>query len=214
MEIINVKVGPIQTNCYIVYDKGEALVIDPGDEAQKILAELARLEGAKVKHVVLTHGHWDHIGAVPAVLNATGADLLCHAEDVSMLFNEDIAAHLSADVQKAFAEGRDAHIAAQTIDDGDVLTVGDAVFTVIHTPGHTKGCICLHCPAEGVLFAGDTLFAGGRYGRTDFPGGDFDTMVHTLGTKFVDVDDNVIVFSGHEDSSTMLRERELNKYLR
>lgn len=214
MEITNVKVGPIQTNCYIVCDKGEAILIDPGAEPEKILAELGHLDGVKVKHIVLTHGHWDHICAAPALIEATGADLLCHSEDVPMLFDEKIAAQLPRDVQELFAAGRAAHIAPQLVDDGDMVTVGDTVFSVIHTPGHTRGCICLYCPAEGVLFAGDTLFAGGRYGRTDFPGGSREAMIKTLETKFVDVDDNSIVFSGHEGNSTMLRERELNEYLR
>lgn len=214
MDIVNVKVGPIQTNCYIVCDKGEALVIDPGAEPERILVELDKLDDIAVKHIVLTHGHWDHICAVPALIEATDADLLCHAEDIPMLFDEKIGSQLSHDVQESFAVGRAAHIEPATVDNGDLVTVGDTVFTVIHTPGHTKGCICLYCPAEGVLFAGDTLFAGGRYGRTDFPGGSREAMIKTLSTKFVDVDDNAIVFSGHEANSTMLRERELNEYLR
>lgn len=214
MDIINLKVGPIQTNCYIVVDDGEALVVDPGAQGSTIAACLAELDGVKLRSVVLTHGHWDHIGGIPGVLVGSDARLLCHRDDAYRLFDQRNLSKLARDVATRFADGKVAGVEVESLEDGDAVAVGSKVFCVIHTPGHTEGSICLHCPEEGVLFAGDTLFAGGRFGRVDFAGGSMDAMVKSLSTKFAAVDDDTVVFSGHEGNSTMLRERELNPYLR
>lgn len=214
MEIANIKVGPIQTNCYIVVDGGEAMVVDPGAQGDRIVAELNKMGAPKLRYVVLTHGHWDHIGGVPAIIEGTGARLLCHKDDLYRLSDARNLSKLEPQAAACFAGGKVSGVTPEPISQGDTVTVGSKAFKVICTPGHTAGSVCLYCAEEGVLFAGDTLFAGGRYGRTDFEGGSMDDMIDTLSSKFIYVDDDAVVFSGHDKSSTMRAERQLNPYLR
>ncbi len=198
-------VGPIQTNCYIVEDGGEVLVIDPGDNATRIIAELA---GRTVKEIILTHYHWDHVSALSELQQKTGAPAAMSALDATKL---DGATHVSGyDIDRGYGAP---HI-DRLLHDGDEVQVGPSVFKVIETPGHTPGSICLYCEEEGVLFAGDTLFSGGRFGRTDFVDGDKHAMVDTLKNKFTGVSGATLVYSGHESASTMKVERSLNPYLR
>lgn len=212
MNISVVKVGPIQTNCYIVASAGRCLVIDPGAQPQRILAEL---RGAKVEAIVLTHRHWDHTGAVPALVRATGAPVMAHRLDADGVFgledNGYVPRELVEDHARALEEGM---ACSRQLEAGELIELGELAFEVLHTPGHTPGSICLYCAQEKALFAGDTLFAGGRFGRTDFEGGSMDAMVRSLGSAFAGVPDEVRVYPGHEKSSSMAVERALNPYLR
>lgn len=212
MKIDIVKVGPIQTNCYIVRHEGQCLVVDPGAQPQRIITEL---RGSKVAAIVLTHRHWDHVGALPALVRHSGAPVLAHHLDAGRVFgledNGYVPRELIEDHARALEEGM---TCTRPLEDGDSVQLGSLGFSVIHSPGHTPGSLCLYCPQEKVLFAGDTLFAGGRFGRTDFEDGSMDAMVHTLQTAFTAVPDDVTVYSGHEGSSTMGVERQLNRYLR
>ncbi|MGN0037951.1 MAG: MBL fold metallo-hydrolase [Coriobacteriales bacterium] len=212
MNISVVKVGPIQTNCYIVSSGGQCLVIDPGAQPQRILTEL---RGAKPVAIVLTHNHWDHTGAVPALVRATGAPVMAHRLDAPGVFgledNGYVPRELVEDHRRALEEGM---TCSRLLETGDAVELGGLRFEVLHTPGHTPGSICLYCAQEKALFAGDTLFAGGRFGRTDFEGGSMEAMVSSLGSAFAAVPDDVAVYSGHEKSSTMAAERALNPYLR
>lgn len=220
MEIVNLKVGPYATNCYVVAEGASAMVIDPGAQPDDIIAAADRL-GARIERIVLTHAHWDHICAVPALVEALGVPYLCHADDIGKLFDRkteqtvyDFAPQAYDMVHAAFESGRALAQKPQALRGGEVIELGDAAFEVIHTPGHSAGCICLYCDAAGVLFAGDTLFADGCYGRTDVYDGSYKTMMNTLGTKFAAIGDDVVIYSGHDRSSTMGRERKLNKHLR
>lgn len=212
MHVKILPVGPYATNCYILSEGDELMIIDPGSEPERILAELG---GKTPKYLLITHGHWDHVGALPKLAKATGAPVLAHAEDAPVIYGLPIG--IAAAAPQDQADHRQAVEEGMTVDtplhDGDELTLGGKTLRVLHTPGHTPGCLCLYAPEDKLLFAGDTLFANGRYGRTDFPRGSMEAMVNTLKTKFVDIPDDVTVYSGHEGYSTMGRERQLNPYL-
>lgn len=213
MRIETVVVGPIETNCYLVTCGDEVLVVDPGDDPGRILAALG---DARVAGIVLTHRHWDHTGAVPALLDAYGVPLAAHRLDAPHVFTRTRQARWhDPQCRTGHASALERGLAPTRLLEGDdELTVGDCTFTVIHTPGHTTGSMCLYCAEEGVLLAGDTLFAGGRYGRTDFAEGSMESMLETLQTKFAALPGEVTVLSGHGPSSTLHAERNLNPYLR
>ena len=207
LEIRSLKVGPIQTNCYIVADGDECIVIDPGAEAERIIDEL---DGRIPKMVVLTHQHWDHIGALSELEQRLEVPTAAHELDADAIFEPPAEAAVAGGPKSA----RSFKPVDLLLVDGDEIRVGDCTFNIIHTPGHTPGGICLYCPSEKVLFSGDTIFAGGRHGRTDFFSGSQDEMEETLKTKFVDVDDDTVIYPGHEGFSVMKVERKSNPLLR
>ncbi len=198
-------VGPIEENCYVLRDDDtdEGIIIDPGDNGQEILAYV-RDNGIKVKLIVNTHGHWDHIGAVDFLRDELAVGLAIHADDASMLTatREEMAAY------SVFAGGK--RPAEILLKDGDTISFGNSSLKVIHTPGHTRGGICLY--GGGCLFSGDTLFAG-SVGRTDFPGGDYRAILHSVNIQLEQVDDETRVFPGHGPATRMGRERRCNPYL-
>lgn len=198
-------VGPIEENCYVLRDDetSEGLIIDPGDNGQEILAYV-RDNGIKVKLIVNTHGHWDHIGAVDFLRDELAVGLAIHADDADMLTatREEMAAY------SVFAGGK--RPAERLLQDGDTIQFGNSSLKVIHTPGHTRGGICLY--GGGCLFSGDTLFAG-SVGRTDFPGGDYRAILHSVNVQLEQVPDDTRVFPGHGPATRMGRERRCNPYL-
>jgi len=203
--IKDLTVGPIMANCFILGcdTTKEAVVIDPGDESNRILMALAGLK-LKVKYIINTHGHFDHVGANKKIKDATGADLLIHSLDVPML------AHLSASASAWGLQSDDSPPPDRTIKDGDEIKFGNIILKVIHTPGHTQGGISLY--SDGFVFVGDTLFAG-SIGRTDFPGGDFDTLISSIRKKLFVLGDDVRVFSGHGPETTIGDEKRHNPFV-
>lgn len=205
MKIMIIPVGMLQANCYLVYDEKskEALVIDPGAEGSKIHKEIVK-EGLKVKYLVNTHGHNDHIGANLFLQEATGAPLLIHEADGKMLQdpNFNLSVYMGNNITGPEAD--------RFLHDGDFLEVGHLSFEVVHTPGHTPGGICLY--GQGVCFSGDTLFAK-AIGRTDLPGGSLTEIITSIKTKLLGLDDAVIVYPGHGPSTTIGCERLANPYL-
>ena len=198
-------VGPIEENCYVLKDEetGEGIIIDAGDNGQEILAYV-RDNGIDIKLLVNTHGHWDHIGAVDVLRDALGVQLAIHREDAPMLTaSEEEMAVCSVFVGKK----KPAEI---LLEDGDVINFGKSSLKVIHTPGHTKGGICLY--GGGCLFSGDTLFAS-SVGRTDLPGGDYHEILHSVNVALAQVADETKVYPGHGPASRMGRERRCNPYL-
>lgn len=198
-------VGPIEENCYVLKDEetGEGIIIDAGDNGQEILAYV-RDNGIDIKLLVNTHGHWDHIGAVDVLRDALGVQLAIHREDAPMLIaSEEEMAVYSVFVGKK----KPAEI---LLEDGDVINFGKSSLKVIHTPGHTKGGICLY--GGGCLFSGDTLFAS-SVGRTDLPGGDYHEILHSVNVALAQVADETKVYPGHGPASRMGRERRCNPYL-
>jgi len=202
--IKNLSVGPIMANCFIVgcENTREAAVIDPGDESDKILLALAGLK-LKVKYIINTHGHFDHVGGNKRMKDATGADILIHSLDAPML------GYISQSASAWGMNAEDSPPPDLMLKDGDKVKFGDITLKVIHTPGHSPGGISLY--SDGFVFVGDTLFAG-SIGRTDFPGGDFDTLISSIRKKLFVLGDDVRVFTGHGPETTIGAEKKYNPF--
>jgi hydroxyacylglutathione hydrolase len=199
------ELGQIEVNCYLVSDSGQAILIDPGDEPEKIV-ELIQNRKVTITKIVITHGHNDHIGAVAKLKEFTHAPVLIHKNDAKML--TDAQANLSAYFGvPVVAEPADGYL-----NDGDIIEMGAFKFKVIHTPGHTPGGILLWEPNSKIVFTGDTLFAD-SIGRTDLPGSDHDAMMHSLRQKVMSLPDDTIVYPGHGPATTIGEERKSNPWL-
>jgi hydroxyacylglutathione hydrolase len=218
-------VGMLQCNCHIIGDPKtrEALIIDPGDDAERILDVIRRHE-LRVSAIVVTHTHIDHVGGLRRIREATGAPVRMHADDLEL--------YRMLDVQAAWIGCKP----PEKVEVGELLREGDSVrwgrfeAQVLHTPGHTQGSVCLYMPSDmpegraaavaaksterepGRLFAGDTLFAG-SIGRTDLWGGSFETIMRSLRGKVLELPDETIVFPGHGATTTIGQERESNPFL-
>jgi glyoxylase-like metal-dependent hydrolase (beta-lactamase superfamily II) len=201
-------VGALQCNCSIFGDETtrEAIVVDPGDQIEDVLAILAR-HSLKVKAILITHAHIDHIGGAAKLKAATGAPVYMNARDQELYDRLDIQA---AWLQMKTPEQTSIDSEAR---DGDSLALGAAVFHVLHTPGHTQGSISLWIPAENKLLAGDTLFRD-SIGRTDLPGGDGRQILRSIRDKLLTLPEDAVVVPGHGGSTTIGREKERNPFLR
>jgi len=206
MKIITLEVGSLGTNCYIIYDETSrrAAVIDPGGGEGGIIACLKN-EKLDVKYIINTHGHADHVLANLRLKEATGAPILIHAADADMLGSgqRNLSAFIGGSVSCGPAD--------TLLKEGDVIKVADGLeLTVIHTPGHTPGGICLK--TDGVLFSGDTLFAE-SIGRTDFPGGSYRQLIASIKDKLMLLDDSYKVLPGHGPETTIGWERKMNPFI-
>lgn len=199
-------VGPIMANCFILgcETTREAAVVDPGDETDRILSALAQ-QKLQVTHIINTHGHFDHVGGNRKLKDATGAQLLIHTLDAPMLN------HLSSNAAAFGLTAENSPAPDRMLEDGDTVTFGTVELQVLHTPGHTPGGISLL--ADGGVFVGDTLFAG-SIGRTDFPGGDFGTLVASIQTKLFGLEDATKVYCGHGPETTIGREKRSNPFVK
>jgi hydroxyacylglutathione hydrolase len=200
-------VGMLQCNCSIFGDEEshEAIVIDPGDNIDQILAILAK-HALKVKAIVITHAHIDHIGGAAKLKAATGAPVHMNASDQELYDHLDVQASW---LQMKTPEKTSIDTEAR---DGDTLALGDAVFHVLHTPGHTQGSISLWIPAENKVIAGDTLFRD-SIGRTDLPGGDGRQILRSIEGKLMTLPEDAVVVPGHGANTTIGREKERNPFL-
>ena len=198
MHIKTLTVGPIETNCYVVSDEEskECAVIDPGDEANYILDYLES-NGLKCRCLLLTHAHGDHVGAVPEMLEETGAALYMNAKDNGVAIGAGEQAWRAPEGAFFYKEG-------------DVVEVGALRFTVMETPGHTPGGVCLLC--GDAIFSGDTLFRD-SCGRTDFAASDTDAMMNSL-KRLAMLPGDYEVFPGHMSPTTLERERRYNYFMR
>jgi hydroxyacylglutathione hydrolase len=218
-------VGMLQCNCHIVGDPQtrEAIVVDPGDDAARILEVIER-HHLKVTAIVVTHTHIDHVIGLRRVQEATAAPVYMHADDLDL--------YRMLDVQASWLGWKtpDEVQIDQMVREGDVIRWGQYEAQILHTPGHTPGSICLYMPSDipaapadagvaksaisgtGQLFAGDTLFAG-SIGRTDLWGGSFAEIIHSLKGKLLDLPDATIVYPGHGEATTIGKERATNPFL-
>lgn len=193
--------GMMGINCYIIQDEEtkETMVIDPGGSFQKISEMLDVLE-AKVKYILLTHCHGDHIGAVAELKEKYGGTIVIHRFDEEGLKDPKInmSSHIGIGDISLQEDAR--------LNDGDILHIGDLEFEVIHTPGHTIGSICVYCEEEKLLFSGDTLFRG-SWGRTDLPTSCFEDIIDSITNKLMILPEDTIVYPGH-GKSTIIKEEE------
>ena len=201
-------VGMLQCNCSIFGDaeSGEAIVVDPGDNIESIEAVLERRQ-LRVKAIVITHAHIDHIGGAHKLKQRTGAPVYMNANDQELYDHLDAQA---AWLGVATPEQTGIDVTAR---DGDTLALGAAQFHVLHTPGHTQGSLCLWIPSEQKLVAGDTLFRE-SIGRTDLPGGDGRQILRSIADKLLVLPEETTVFPGHGSETTIAHEKQFNPFLR
>ncbi len=189
------------TNCYIVQDEEtkETMVIDPGGDVDKIVEMLNTIH-AKVKYILLTHCHGDHIAGVNELKQRVGGKILIHRLDEEGLRDPNV------NLAEYVGLGRVVVQADARLDDGDLIHVGNLEFKILHTPGHTKGGISIYSEEEKLLFSGDTLFRG-SWGRTDLPTSSFEDIIKSISEKLMVLPEDTIVYPGH-GKSTMIKEEE------
>ncbi len=199
MQVHSFTVGPIDTNSYLIVLDGHALAIDPGQDAAPVLTAAAADLDATIDTVLNTHGHWDHVADNAALVQHTGAPLLIHAADAPMI-------ETSEPQTFGFDLPWEPSHPTALLEEGSEVTLGDLTFTVLHTPGHTPGGICLLSDEHQVLISGDTLFAG-TYGRVDLPGAEPDLMVESL-NRLAGLPPTLTVHPGHGPPTTIAAERD------
>jgi hydroxyacylglutathione hydrolase len=202
-----IPVGPLQCNCSIIGDETtqEAMVIDPGDDIDDVLA-IVRKHNLQVKQIVVTHAHIDHVGGAMKLRTATAAPILLNQNDYALLKMLDMQAAWIGVAPPGKVE------IDRSVTTGESVSVGSHTANVLHTPGHTEGSICLYFPAEQKLIAGDTLFAG-SIGRTDLPGGSMQKIMRSLHETVLALPDQTVVIPGHGPLTTIGEERETNPFL-
>ena len=208
-------VGPLQCNCSILGDEvsREAIVVDPGDDIPRILALLNK-HNLTVKQILVTHAHIDHIAGAHRLKQLTGAPILYNQNDLSQVKMMDVQATWLG-IPTPTVQNPD-----DTLDDGKLITIGadpaqsrsGITGSILHTPGHTEGSVCLYLPGQTLLLAGDTLFAG-SIGRTDLPGGDTRKLLTSIHDRLLPLPDETIVIPGHGPGTTIGSERFENPFL-
>lgn len=207
IEVDTLILGSVRTNCYIVTDEAsmDTVIIDPADEEEKILLAVSQ-KGCKVKGVLLTHGHFDHIYGVSQVIAALRVPLYAGEAEEELLENPSLNLSVMGDYGPVGLK------ADHWLKDGEKLSLGTLSFIAISTPGHTKGGISYYMPEDGILFSGDTLFWE-SIGRTDFPTGNEGVLIKSIQEKLMPLPDAVKVYTGHGATTQIDYERSNNPYI-
>lgn len=202
-------VGMLQTNCYLLGDEqnGIAVVIDPGAEGRRIGARIREL-GLDLKAILITHAHYDHTMAAWTLKQECGGRIYLNPEDQSLLLQVifGLAARFRPEIRPVSPDQVDA-----ALKEGDLLEFGSIRIHVLATPGHTPGHVSFSLPAEGMVFSGDTIFAG-SIGRTDFPGGSYPQLIDSVRSKLFPLPQDTIIHPGHGPSTTVGREQRYNPF--
>jgi glyoxylase-like metal-dependent hydrolase (beta-lactamase superfamily II) len=200
-------VGAVQENCFLVRPKGgdHAIIVDPGEEAPRLLAAIADA-GVTLDAILLTHTHFDHVGAVAPVARATGAPVYCPVLEVAVL--QDVMAFVPWPGFGPYESWDPEH----TVAGGETLELAGLTFDVIFTPGHSPGHVTYAVRGEAALFSGDVIFQD-SVGRTDLPGGDGPTLMRSIASLLERFADDTVVFPGHMNVTTLARERASNPFV-
>ena len=207
IQIRQLALGPLQTNCYIVgcEETQTAAVIDPAWDGKAIVAT-AETDGWEITHILLTHCHFDHVGGLREIEDATGAPIYVHRDAVEMLERTTMSAAFFG-LRLPAPPMPDRYLEADQI-----IEIGKLQVHILVTPGHAPGHVCFHLPDYHVLFDGDVLFQGG-IGRTDLPGGNYESLMRSIKVELLALPDDTRVFSGHGPSTTIGDERRSNPFL-
>lgn len=200
-------VGPLQCNCSILGDEvsHEAIVVDPGDDISRIVSTLAQHQ-LTVKQIIVTHAHIDHIAGAQHLKRLTGAPILYNQNDLPLIKMMDIQAGWLG-IPTPEVAPPDA-----SLEDGQLVAITGLTGSILHTPGHTEGSVCLYLPQQTLLLAGDTLFAG-SVGRTDLPGGNTQKLLQSIHNSLLSLPDEVTVIPGHGPRTSIGAERKSNPFL-
>lgn len=206
MKIEKFVTGIISTNCYIVQneDTKEAIIIDPAYFPKKMKAYIAE-EGLDIKAILLTHGHFDHIMGIDAILEEFPVPVYVHENEEELI--NDAVLNESNTYTNGYTFSK-----AEYIRDGQILEFAGYQFRVIHTPGHTSGCVCYYVESENTLFSGDTLFYA-SVGRTDFPTSSMSSLVRSIREKLLILPDETLVYPGHMGATSIANEKNMNPYI-
>lgn len=204
-----IPVTPFQQNCTLIWNEadGRGAVVDPGGDLAHIERAIAK-EKVKVERILITHGHVDHVGAAFALKQKLGVPIEGpHPADQFLLDHV-------VEAERSFGLSGGQNVTPDRwLEDGDKVKIGDIVLDVLHCPGHSPGSIVFFSPAQRFAIVGDVLFQG-SIGRTDFPGGDYDTLIRSIKTKLLPLGDDIAFISGHGPTSTFGHERAMNPFLR
>ncbi|NIR51825.1 MBL fold metallo-hydrolase [candidate division KSB1 bacterium] len=205
MIIERLEVGVFAENCYVVgcEETLEGVIIDPGDEVPRILDKV-RDSNLRIKYILLTHGHLDHVKELNAVKESVSVPVLMHGDDHFLLDNLPAQAAAFGLTSSGIPK------VDRYIDEGEKIEFGKIVFRTLHTPGHSPGSVSF--VAGGVAFVGDALFAG-SIGRTDLPGGDYDLLIESIKTKLFPLGDETVIYSGHGPKTTIGQEKQVNPFV-
>ena len=209
IDLVSLRVGPIETNCYIIWDKatGKAAIIDPGGDRNKIISAINKLKSIHnidIEWILLTHGHFDHIFSAGDLATVYNCKIGMHAADIPIIEGTMSIAEIYYDMSE--------YVNVEPTDifnDNEIIKLGDTEIKAIHTPGHSEGGLCF--VTEDSIFCGDTIF-NGAIGRTDFPGGSYESIIASIKNKLFAYADNYNLYPGHGRKTTVGYERKHNKY--